>query len=197
MTKRKHFAAHFSRAHCSHRACSSLLEPNCRKGLVAHQRKAWSGKAFRPQDHTLAVPTCYQHGQFVTYLLSPVFIWQSVWFSLNGTGATQVDLLAPSSWSPPSSPSPHPCSHKRSRKEPKQPNKNTWERERQGDSYWWNILAPWLPGTGICSSQWPSLNAAAWADIQWDFALWLFQCFSLSFGWLLNVFASPIFVSSV
>lgn len=198
MTKQKHFISTVHTAlnrSSSHGACSSLLEPNCRKGPVAHQ-KACSGKAFRPQDHTLAVTTCLS-AQAICHLppLSPVFIWRLVCFSLNGTGATWVDLLAPSSWSPLSSASPHPCSHKRSRKKPNQPNKSTWER--QGDSYWWNILALWLPGTGICSSWRPSLNVAASADIQWDFALWFFWCFSLFFGWLLNVFASPIFVSSV
>lgn len=116
---------------CSnHGACSSLLAPNCRKGLVIHQRKACSGKAFRPQDHALAVTTCLS-ARAICHLhpLSPRFIWQSVCFSLNGRGATCIDLLAPGSWSPLYGPSPHPCSHKSSRKKPYQPNQNTWERK--------------------------------------------------------------------
>lgn len=77
MTKGKHFAPHFKRAHCfeqvPHRGSSSLLAPNCGKFLVAHQRKARFGKAFRTQDHTLPVTNC-PSAQAMCYLplLSPV-----------------------------------------------------------------------------------------------------------------------------
>lgn len=41
-----------------------------------------------------------------------------------------------------------------------------------------------LSRIGVSSSKWLSLDTAALIDIQWDFVLWLFWCFS-SFHWLI------------
>lgn len=89
MTKQNHFTPHFSCAHCFELVLQSQCGPwslalHWGKGYGAHQKKAGSGRAFRPQDDRLAVTT-HLPAQGISHLpaLSPVFIWWLLCFSFH------------------------------------------------------------------------------------------------------------------